>query len=174
MTALTKFQQSTGVPRAHYNAATSGIKALGQEAFARRVKMADVTFRNQGITFTVYSDQRGVDIKHTIGKALGRAGMAVVQLVRVKHDRPPRRARLLDPAIAECLDPGLGQPDRIALVPVRVIGVAAESGAQPLHPGNRLIDDKEIRSRHARTFNNCGAAAATMPVMRYETKTAIG
>src|ERR1700733_1193545 len=52
---------STGVPRAHYNAATSGIKALGREAFARRVKMADVTFRNQGITFTVYSDQRGVE-----------------------------------------------------------------------------------------------------------------
>jgi uncharacterized circularly permuted ATP-grasp superfamily protein len=52
---------STGVPRAHYNAATSGIKALGREAFARRVKMADVTFRNQGITFTVYSDQQGVE-----------------------------------------------------------------------------------------------------------------
>jgi len=34
---------------------------MGAEAFARRVRMADVTFRNQGITFTVYSDQRGVE-----------------------------------------------------------------------------------------------------------------
>src|SRR6202161_4160477 len=53
--------ESQGSPRAHYAAAASRLKALGQESFARRVKMADVTFRNQGITFTVYSDQRGVE-----------------------------------------------------------------------------------------------------------------
>src|SRR5271170_4503949 len=53
--------ETQGAPRAHYAAAASRLKALGQESFARRVKMADVTFRNQGITFTVYSDQRGVE-----------------------------------------------------------------------------------------------------------------
>src|SRR5438270_11433746 len=52
---------ATGMPRAHYAPAAARLKALGAEAFARRVKMADVTFRNQGITFTVYSDQRGVE-----------------------------------------------------------------------------------------------------------------
>jgi len=53
--------ESKGVPRAHYLAAATRLQALGHDAFARRVKMADVSFRNQGITFTVYSDQRGVE-----------------------------------------------------------------------------------------------------------------
>ncbi len=53
--------ESSGQPRPHYAPAASRLNALGSEAFARRVKMADVTFRNQGITFTVYSDQRGVE-----------------------------------------------------------------------------------------------------------------
>ena len=34
---------------------------MGPPAFARRVRMADVTFRNQGITFTVYKDAAGVE-----------------------------------------------------------------------------------------------------------------
>ncbi len=53
--------EASGMPRAHYAAAATRLNALGSDAFARRVKMADVTFRNQGITFTVYSDQRGVE-----------------------------------------------------------------------------------------------------------------
>jgi uncharacterized circularly permuted ATP-grasp superfamily protein len=52
---------AAGTPRPHYTAAAARLKAAGPDAFARRVKMADVTFRNQGITFTVYSDQRGVE-----------------------------------------------------------------------------------------------------------------
>ncbi len=48
-------------PRAHYEAVVARLKALGPSAVARRVRMADLTFRNQGITFTVYSDQRGVE-----------------------------------------------------------------------------------------------------------------
>src|SRR3984885_7224966 len=53
--------ESPGGPRRHYQAAASRLKALGHDSFARRVKMADVAFRNQGITFTVYSDQTGVE-----------------------------------------------------------------------------------------------------------------
>lgn len=52
---------SPGVPRAHYAAAVQRLAGIGAVAFDRRVKMADVTFRNQGITFTVYSDTRGVE-----------------------------------------------------------------------------------------------------------------
>src|SRR4051794_15659476 len=50
-----------GEPRPHYRAVAERLQGLGPAAFARRVRMADVTFRNQGITFTVYSDQRGVE-----------------------------------------------------------------------------------------------------------------
>jgi uncharacterized circularly permuted ATP-grasp superfamily protein len=50
-----------GTPREHYAAVSSRLTALGPAAFARRVRMADLTFRNQGITFTVYSDRRGVE-----------------------------------------------------------------------------------------------------------------
>jgi len=50
-----------GQPRPHYAPAASKLAAMGRDAFSRRVRMADVSFRNQGITFTVYSDQRGVE-----------------------------------------------------------------------------------------------------------------
>ncbi len=50
-----------GEPRGHYTPMAARLKALGPTAFARRVRMADVTFRNQGITFTVYKDSAGVE-----------------------------------------------------------------------------------------------------------------
>jgi uncharacterized circularly permuted ATP-grasp superfamily protein len=50
-----------GVPRPHYAAITRELAKLGPAAFERRRRMADVSFRNQGITFTVYGDQRGVE-----------------------------------------------------------------------------------------------------------------
>ena len=48
-------------PRPHYAAVASRLSAMGPPAFARRVRMADVTFRNQGITFTVYGDGQGTE-----------------------------------------------------------------------------------------------------------------
>jgi uncharacterized circularly permuted ATP-grasp superfamily protein len=50
-----------GVTRPHYASVASRLTALGPEAFARRVRMADMTFRNQGITFNVYKDGAGVE-----------------------------------------------------------------------------------------------------------------
>src|SRR3712207_6306266 len=50
-----------GEPRGHYAPVAARLKALGPAAFAKRVRMADITFRNQGITFTVYKDQAGVE-----------------------------------------------------------------------------------------------------------------
>ena len=52
---------SSGKPRSHYAPLVSRLKALGHPAFERRRRMTDVLFRNQGITFTVYSDARGVE-----------------------------------------------------------------------------------------------------------------
>src|SRR5580693_7614178 len=54
------FLQS-GKPRQHYSSLVSRLKGLGLPAFERRRRMTDVLFRNQGITFTVYSDQQGVE-----------------------------------------------------------------------------------------------------------------
>lgn len=50
-----------GVPRPHYAPVAEQLMQLDQHAFERRKRMADVSFRNQGITFTVYGDQRGVE-----------------------------------------------------------------------------------------------------------------
>src|SRR4051812_3550408 len=52
---------ATGKERPHYTSVVARLKELGGDAIARRRKMADVSFRNQGITFTVYSDQTGVE-----------------------------------------------------------------------------------------------------------------
>ncbi|HLL87751.1 MAG TPA: circularly permuted type 2 ATP-grasp protein [Tepidisphaeraceae bacterium] len=53
--------EAGGGPRPHYAPVAARLKALGPDAFARRVRMADVSFRNQGITFAVYGDTRGVE-----------------------------------------------------------------------------------------------------------------
>ena len=53
--------EASAKPRPHYQAVAESLSKVGPSAFHRRVRMADVTFRNQGITFTVYSDQRGVE-----------------------------------------------------------------------------------------------------------------
>ncbi len=50
-----------GSPRAHYAPVTRRLAKLNSAALDRRRRMADVSFRNQGITFTVYGDQRGVE-----------------------------------------------------------------------------------------------------------------
>jgi uncharacterized circularly permuted ATP-grasp superfamily protein len=52
---------ATGAPRPHYAPVLSRLNELGHDALLRRRRMADITFRNQGITFTVYSDQTGVE-----------------------------------------------------------------------------------------------------------------
>lgn len=52
---------TAGTPRSHYAPVASRITELGKDLLLRRRRMADVSFRNQGITFTVYSDQTGVE-----------------------------------------------------------------------------------------------------------------
>ncbi|MGD1275648.1 MAG: circularly permuted type 2 ATP-grasp protein [Tepidisphaeraceae bacterium] len=51
----------SGQPRPHYAPLVNRLKAAGYPAFERRRRMSDVLFRNQGITFTVYNDARGVE-----------------------------------------------------------------------------------------------------------------
>lgn len=50
-----------GVPRPHYQPVFEKLSGLDRNAFATRRKMADLSFRNQGITFTVYSDKMNVE-----------------------------------------------------------------------------------------------------------------
>lgn len=50
-----------GVPREHYAPVVRRLAKLNPAALDRRKRMADVSFRNQGITFTVYGDARGVE-----------------------------------------------------------------------------------------------------------------
>src|SRR5258706_10878277 len=52
---------ANGDPRPHYTPLAARLRALGSAAFNRRRQLADVTFRNQGITFTVYKDAAGVE-----------------------------------------------------------------------------------------------------------------
>jgi uncharacterized circularly permuted ATP-grasp superfamily protein len=50
-----------GVPREHYAAVYERLAQLDPAGYNRRRRMADVTFVNQGITFTVYSDKHNVE-----------------------------------------------------------------------------------------------------------------
>src|SRR5271154_6658125 len=53
--------EAPGKPRPHYAGVAERLAALDGAAFDKRRRMADLTFRNQGITFTVYKDAAGVE-----------------------------------------------------------------------------------------------------------------
>jgi uncharacterized circularly permuted ATP-grasp superfamily protein len=44
---------ATGAPRPHYRAVFDRLAEIGVDTIQRRHRMADLSFRNQGITFTV-------------------------------------------------------------------------------------------------------------------------
>ncbi|PYM58889.1 MAG: hypothetical protein DMD77_06480 [Candidatus Rokuibacteriota bacterium] len=50
-----------GSPRLHYADIVQRIGSLSPVEFGRRRALADLTFRNQGITFTVYGDESGTE-----------------------------------------------------------------------------------------------------------------
>ena len=52
---------SKGRVRPHYRKLLSKLKTLKREDFDQRRQMADLSFLNQGITFTVYSDDQGTE-----------------------------------------------------------------------------------------------------------------
>ncbi|NNM87908.1 MAG: circularly permuted type 2 ATP-grasp protein [Phycisphaerae bacterium] len=53
--------EHAGVPRPHYQSIFERLLQQGQTALQQRRHMADLCFRNQGITFTVYQDTQGVE-----------------------------------------------------------------------------------------------------------------
>lgn len=53
--------QSDGQPRPHYRKLYQRLCAMSPEEFRRRVQLAESTLVNQGITFAVYGDKRGVE-----------------------------------------------------------------------------------------------------------------
>ena len=50
-----------GAPRPHYADIVQRIRSLSPVEFGRRRALADLTFRNQGITFTVYGEKEGLE-----------------------------------------------------------------------------------------------------------------
>jgi uncharacterized circularly permuted ATP-grasp superfamily protein len=50
---------SSGAPRAHAGAAAALLSSLGPDDFARSQTLAELALAQQGVTFSVYSDQRG-------------------------------------------------------------------------------------------------------------------
>jgi uncharacterized circularly permuted ATP-grasp superfamily protein len=52
---------ASGVVRPHCRALQERLAAMSREEFDRKRQLADLTFLNQGVTFTVYSDNRGTE-----------------------------------------------------------------------------------------------------------------
>jgi uncharacterized circularly permuted ATP-grasp superfamily protein len=50
-----------GAPRSHYAQLYAALAAVGPEQFRRRCSLADLSLLRQGITFTVYGDQHGIE-----------------------------------------------------------------------------------------------------------------
>ena len=54
------FEQAK-LPRSHYKSVIEGFIAYGESEFQRRRALIELVFRNQGITFTVYGDEKGTE-----------------------------------------------------------------------------------------------------------------
>ena len=50
-----------GTPRAHYKSLHAALSALSASEFRARAHMAEQSMLNQGVTFTVYSDEQGLE-----------------------------------------------------------------------------------------------------------------
>src|SRR5262245_46242509 len=61
VTAYDEMFGSPSLPRAHYAPLHERLIALGPTELERRYKLADLTMRQQGITFTVYGRKQGVE-----------------------------------------------------------------------------------------------------------------
>ncbi|MGP0070058.1 MAG: circularly permuted type 2 ATP-grasp protein [Isosphaeraceae bacterium] len=61
LSAYDEMFESAGCPRAHYRSLYERILKLGPEELERRHRVADLTMRQQGITFTVYGRDQGVE-----------------------------------------------------------------------------------------------------------------
>ena len=57
---------SRGAPRPHYAPLHEQLIDLGPDELERRNKLADLTMRQQGITFTVYGREQGVERHHPV------------------------------------------------------------------------------------------------------------
>ena len=53
--------QSAGVPRRHYRSLYATLESLTAVDFKRRAQMAENSMLNQGVTFTVYGDNQGLE-----------------------------------------------------------------------------------------------------------------
>ncbi len=61
LTPYDEMFEAPGRPRPHYASLLESLVELGGEELARRDKLADLTMRQQGITFTVYGRSSGVE-----------------------------------------------------------------------------------------------------------------
>jgi uncharacterized circularly permuted ATP-grasp superfamily protein len=55
------FGNGRGVAHPHYDSVVRSLGALGVGEFARRQQLADAAFLKQGVTFTVYGDDKGTE-----------------------------------------------------------------------------------------------------------------
>ncbi len=53
--------ESAGVPRPHYRSLHATLESLSARDFLQRAQMAEMSMLNQGVTFTVYGDDQGLE-----------------------------------------------------------------------------------------------------------------
>ncbi len=103
------------------------------------------------------ADQTRLQIKHSVEEAAVDAGATVMNLVRMEHDGIAGQTVLPAAAIVERLHARQSQAERIGIMPVRIVGVAAEEGLDALDTLGTGTGTKPIaRQRSARSFKTAG------------------
>ena len=102
----------------------------------------------------------GIEIEHGIGEALGLRRLAIVQFAGLQQKDLAGSAQVALAAAVELLQALLGVAHQIGVVPVRVIGMALEMGAQGFDAGlGVLLQLDPVIVGHGEKRGICGLAS---------------
>ena len=86
-----------------------------------------------------------LDIEHAIAKTRVGAGLTVVRLVRMQHQRAAGQAVAQSAPVVKALHAGQGAADGIGVVAMHLIAATAEIGFDPFQPGGPRARAKSFR-----------------------------
>jgi len=112
-----------------------------------RVAGQPASDEGQRLTTQHVLDQCRVDVGHAVAKACVGAGHAVMQFVRVQHQRVARYAVAQRTLVVEALHTGQRAADRIGIVAMRVVAVATEPGFDTLDTARLGTTDDPVGRR---------------------------
>ena len=135
---------------------THRLVEIAQQCDDRKRRLADRLYRigdeRQLAAVEHVADELRREIEDAIAQTRIRGSRAVVQLVRVQHVQLAGQGDVLRAAIAEPLHAGQGDAERVAVMPVRLIGTRGQGDLGALKAGAAGAEADPVAARAAGSF----------------------